>query len=125
MGRTGRVVVAVAALAVCTVPVVSGAAGLPGIVVAHKSVSGSLAVTAVTAAVPRPQGLWVRLVGKVTTGTAVVACTRGSSISSNAYPYRAAGLYRVPVRPTGAEICDVVASVGGSGRVTVEIRAAR
>jgi hypothetical protein len=123
MGYPPKILVAVAALAVGAVPAAS--AGLPGMVVAHKSASGSSALTAATAAVLRPKGLWVRFVGKVTTGTAVVACTRGSSISSNAYSYKRAGLYGVPVSPSGAGICDVVASVGGSGRIIVEIRAAR
>lgn len=125
MRRTPRTAVTVMAFTVALVLVVSASAALPGKIVAHKSVSGAFAVTAVHATVAKPKGLWVRFVGKVTTGTAVVACSRGSSISSNPYSYQRAGVYRLPVKPAGADSCEVIASIGGSGQVTVEVRALR
>jgi hypothetical protein len=118
-------VVVLVTLAVAAVLVASAAAALPGKPVARKSVSGSFAVTALNATVKTPKRLWVRFTGRVTSATVVVACSRGFSISSNPYSYRKAGLYRLPIKPPRAESCDLVASVGGSGRVTVEIRAVR
>lgn len=103
----------------------TAAAALPGKVVASKSVSGSYAVTAVNATVKRPKALYVRFVGNVSSGQGVVACIRGFSISSNPYSHTKAGLYKLPIKPSGAESCDIIASVGGSGRITVEIRAVR
>jgi hypothetical protein len=121
------VLVRTGVLAVLAALCLSGtaSAALPGKVVAKKSVSGTFAVTAISASVKKPKGLWIRFVGKVTTGQAVVACSRGFSISSNPYSYKKAGLYRLPIKPSRADSCDVIGSVGGSGRVTVEIRAAR
>ena len=101
----------------------TGAAAAPGKLRAGKTVSGAVAVTAVNATVESPHGIWVRFIGDVTTGTAVVACSRGMSISSNHYSYGRAGTYKVPIRPARAGSCDVIASIAGSGRVRVEIRA--
>ena len=101
----------------------TNAAAAPGRLRAGKTVSGAFAVTAVNATVKNPRGIWVRFIGGVTTGTAVIACSRGFSISSNHYSYSRAGTYRVPIRPVRADSCDVIASIGGSGRVRVEIRA--
>jgi hypothetical protein len=103
----------------------TAAAALPGKVVARKSVSGQFAVTAIHASVKKPSGLWIRFVGKVSTGEAVVACTRGLSISSNGKSFRKAGLYRLPIKPLRADSCDIIGSVGGSGRISLEIRATR
>jgi hypothetical protein len=94
-------------------------------VVASKSVSGQFAVTAVNATVKRPTGLWVRLKGNVDTGSAVFACSRNFSVSSNSKEMTRAGLYPLRIRPARADSCNVTASVGGSGRVTVQILATR
>ena len=91
-------------------------------VVKQKSVSGAFAVTAINATIkrPKPRGMAVRLIGRVNSGNAVVACSKGFSIASNSRSYRRAGLYVLPMM-RGADSCDVIASVGGSGRVTVQI----
>jgi hypothetical protein len=120
-----RITLAVAVIAV--IGVVSAAhAALPGRVVASKSASGQFAVTATNAMVKKPKGIWVNLIGKgVDTGLGVIACSRNFTVSSNSRSMKAAGLYRLPIQPAKADSCQVTASVGGSGRVTVQIRAAR
>ena len=101
----------------------AAATAAPGKLRAAASASGAFAVTSAGATVNRPHHIWVRLVGAAGSGTAVVSCSRGSSISANSYDYRRAGTYAIPIRPAGADSCRVVASVGGNGRVRVEIRA--
>jgi hypothetical protein len=100
----------------------AAATKVPGKVRAHKTVSGQFAVTAVTATISHPRAIYLRLIGRVTSGSAVIACSRDFAISSNHYEHNRAGLYRIPVKPAHAESCQVVGSVGGSGRVTIEIR---
>jgi hypothetical protein len=99
------------------------AAALPGHRVASKTASGQFAVTAVHATVKHPHAVYLRLVGGISSGLMVIACSRGISISSNSYKHNRAGLYRVPVRPARADSCQLVASGGGSGRIMVELRA--
>jgi len=101
----------------------ANAAAPPGKLKAGKSASGAFAVTSVSATINRPRNIWIRLTGGVESGTAIVTCSRGFTISANNYDYKRAGTYRVPIRPARAGSCDVVASVGGSGRIRVEIRA--
>ena len=118
------IVAGIAALALVSASI-AAASTPPGKVVARKTVSGAFAVGAINATVKKPTGLWVRFTGKVTTGTVVVACSRGFSISSNSYQYKKAGTYRIPIRPARADSCELVASVGGSGRISIELRATR
>ena len=100
------------------------AAALPGHRVASKTASGQFAVTAVHATVKHPNAVYLRLVGGISSGTIVIACSRGyATISSNSYMHNRAGVYRVPVRPVRADSCQLVASAGGSGRIMVELRA--
>lgn len=89
-------------------------------VVAKKSVSGEFAVTAVSATVNHPRALAVRLIGNVSSGEGIVACSKGFSVSSNSRSYSHAGLFRLPMM-RGADSCEVTASVGGSGKVSVQI----
>jgi hypothetical protein len=89
-------------------------------VIAHKSVSGEFAVTAVNASANHPRGLEVRLIGHVQSGNAVVACSKGYSVSSNSREYSHSGTFGLPMT-RGADSCDITASVGGSGKVTVQI----
>jgi hypothetical protein len=97
---------------------------LPGHRVASKTASGQFAITAVSAKVKHPHAVYLRLVGRISSGTIVIACSRGyTTISSNSYAHNRAGLYRVPVRPARADSCQLVASAGGSGRIMVELRA--
>jgi hypothetical protein len=98
-------------------------AALPGHRVASKTASGQFAVTAVHATVKHPHAVYLRLVGRISSGTIVIACSRGFAISSNSYNRNRPGLYRVPIRPARANSCQLVASAGGSGRITVELRA--
>ena len=96
-------------------------------VVKAGSSSGQFAVTAVNGTInrPKPKGIAVRLVGAgVSNGMAVVACSKGFSVASWSRTYRRAGLYVLPMT-TGAGTCDVTASVGGSGKVIVQILALR
>jgi len=107
-------------IALATVLVGTAQASAGWHVVKSRSASGQFAVTAITATVNRPQGIAVRLRGPVSTGTAVIACSRNFSVTSNSRSYKRAGLYVLPMMRR-ASSCDVVASVGGSGRVTVQI----
>ena len=85
-----------------------------------KSVSGQFAVTAISATARHPTAIAMRLIGHVNSGVAVAACSRGFSVSSNSRSVAHAGTFRVRImRHAGS--CDVTASVGGSGRVTVQI----
>jgi len=119
---TTRIAAALSLLAIL-VCATANAAAPPGRLRAAKSASGAFAVTGVSATVRRPTGIWIRLIGTVTSGTGVAGCSRGFTISSNHYSYRRAGTYRVPIRPARADSCQVIASIGGSGRIRVEIRA--
>ncbi|MGH2441711.1 MAG: hypothetical protein ACRDFX_00925 [Chloroflexota bacterium] len=89
-------------------------------VVKRSSASGQFAVTAINATITRPHAIGVKFIGHVQTGDAVVACSKGFSISSNSRTYSHAGFHRLPMT-RGADSCDVTASVGGSGKVTVQI----
>lgn len=89
-------------------------------VVKHASASGQFATTATSATIHHPKALAVRLIGNVQSGFGVVACSKGFSISSNSRSFSHAGLHRLPMTK-GADSCDVTASVGGSGKVTVQI----
>jgi hypothetical protein len=100
------------------------AAALPGHRIASKTASGQFAVTAVHATVKHPHAVYLRLGGRISSGMIVIACSRGyATISSNSYNHNRAGLYRVPIRPARADSCQLIASGGGSGRITVELRA--
>jgi hypothetical protein len=99
-------------------------ASLPGHRVASKTASGQFAVAALHATVKHPHAVYLRLVGPISSGMIVIACSRGyAAISSNSYTHNRRGLYRVPIRPTRADSCQLIASAGGSGRITVELRA--
>lgn len=94
--------------------------------IARAAGSGQFSVAAVNATVTNPYKLWLRLSGKITAGTAVVACSRGYAvISSNSYTHNRAGTYRLPIRPSRADSCVLVASAGGEGRIVVELYASR
>jgi hypothetical protein len=89
-------------------------------VLAHKSASGQFAVTAVSATSSHPHSLAVQFSGHVQTGEGIVACSKGFSVSSNSRSFNHAGLFRLPMTK-GADSCNITASVGGSGTVTVRI----
>lgn len=98
---------------------------LPGRVVGRGSASGQFAIASASAEVSRPKAIYVRLVGNVNNGTFILGCSKGFNISANNYNRNRAGLYRLPVKPLGADTCSVTAAVGGSGRIVVEIRAVK
>jgi hypothetical protein len=89
-------------------------------VVKQSTASGEFAVAATQATVNHPRRLAVRLKGNVSSGTAIWACDKGYSISSWHRVYSRAGLYQLP-HVAGKDSCQVTASVGGSGRITVQI----
>jgi hypothetical protein len=121
---------AIAAAVLATLAVASAAAAPakgtpPGTVVDRASASGQFAVASAQGTVRRPRALYVRLVGGVESGTIIVGCARGSSASANTYTRTRPGTFGIPIRPRRADVCEVTAGVGGSGRVVVEIRAVR
>src|SRR5437762_2961183 len=83
----GGLVLLAAGCAIWIGVVDAGAGGLPGTVRAHKTVGGQFAVAAVNATVSHPHAIYLRLVGRVDSGTIVVACSRDFSISSNSYEH--------------------------------------
>ena len=121
---------AIAAAVLATITVTSAAAATgkgapPGKVVDRASASGQFAVASAQGTVRRPKALYVRLMGGVESGTIIVGCARGASASANTYTRARPGVYGIPIRPHRADVCEVTAGVGGSGRVVVEIRAVR
>ena len=85
-------------------------------VVKSGSSSGRFAGLSINATVTHPNALSVRLVGNVSIGEATVSCSNGFAVRS----WTHAGTFRLPMTPA-ADSCNVVATVGGSGRVTVQI----
>jgi hypothetical protein len=93
-------------------------------VVKSGSSNGQFAIQAINATVNHPIALSVRLAGSVHNGTAVVSCSKGFGIGSWSRSYSHAGTFRLPMTRR-ADSCDIIASVGGSGRVVVQILAYR
>jgi len=89
-------------------------------IVKSGSASGDFAAKSIRATVSHPRALAVRLFGNVYTGQQVVSCSKGRRVASWHISYSHAGTFALPMT-RGASSCDVVASVGGSGRVTVQI----
>jgi hypothetical protein len=112
-----RRVLMVLVLALAVFACVVGVAAASGWHVAKsKSSSGQFTATAIDATINRPHQIGVRFVGG--SGLAVWACENGSSVSSYSHNYES-GTYVLP-HVRGAS-CDVTASIGGSGKVTVQI----
>jgi hypothetical protein len=103
----------------------TAASTLPGKVIGRGSASGQFAIASAHGTVKKPRALYLRLVGKIDSGTAIVGCSKGFSVSANDYNRNKAGLYRLPIKPARADSCDLTASAGGSGRVVVELRAVK
>jgi F0F1-type ATP synthase membrane subunit a len=80
------------------------------------SSTGRFSGMSIKATVAHPIALGVRLIGNVSVGEATVSCSNGFGVRS----WTHAGTFRLPTT-SAADSCDVVASVGGSGRVTVQI----
>jgi hypothetical protein len=111
-GAVGAAVVAAPALS-------SSSSASTWRVVKSKTVTGQFATTAISATIKHPRGIAVRFIGIGVHGTATSACTKGFSISSYSHSW-GRGLH-VLGHVRGKTRCDVIASVGGSGRVRVQI----
>jgi len=114
----------VAALAALVCAATALATPLPGKLIKSGHTSGQFAVTAVNADVTKPKVLYGRATGHVSSATFVVGCSRGFSVASNSLSRSSAGVWRLPMMPH-PDSCSIVASVGGSGNVSVEIRAVK
>jgi len=88
-------------------------------VVKSKSVSGQFAATAVSATIKHPRGIAVRFRGSGVHGMAAWGCNKGISVASWSRQY-GRGLHALP-HVRGKDSCDVVASISGQGRITVQI----
>jgi hypothetical protein len=121
--RFGSVVVAVIALALASGTSAFSVSTFTWRVVKSKSASGQFAVTAISATVRHPRGLAVRFRGAGAQGEAVWACSKGYSVASWTHSYGPGFHALGHVR--GKDSCNVVASVSGEGRVTVQILALR
>jgi hypothetical protein len=112
------IVIAIVALALA-VPAAFSANTYTWRVVKSKSVSGEFAATGVSATIRHPRGIAVRFIGRGIRGTAAWGCSKGVSISSWHRTY-GRGLH-ILGHVSGKDSCDVVASIAGRGRVTVQI----
>jgi hypothetical protein len=112
----------VSALAIALVLGTTSATASGWRVVRSGSSTGDFAVKSISATVAHPHALAVRMIGRVDSGMGVVSCSKGLGVASWSRSYSSAGTFRLPMTP-GAGSCDVVASIGGSGRVTVQILA--
>jgi hypothetical protein len=112
---------------VCVVLVVAGifaasAAAAGWRVIGHASSSGDFASAAASGTAKHPHQLAVRLTGHGVSGFGSVACSKGvASIGSKSTNYAGAGLHLLKLPFSGADSCQVVASVGGQGHITVQI----
>ena len=101
-------------------------AALPGKVVGRGTASGRVALATAQADVQRPKAIYVRLAGdNVSTASMVVGCVRSFSGSSASFSRTEPGIYRLPIKPVGADSCRVTATAGGTGRILIEVRVVR
>src|SRR5690242_16875718 len=100
----------------------TAAASLRWHVIGHASSSGDFASAAASGSARRPRQLAVRIKGGGVSGFAAVACSKGiASIGSKSTSYKGAGLHLLRLPFKNASSCDVTASVGGSGRISIQI----
>lgn len=88
-------------------------------VVKSKSVSGQFAVTGTSVTIGHPKGAAVRFLGSGVNGHVVWGCSKGLSIASWSRSY-GRGLH-ILGHVRGKDSCDVIASISGQGRITVQI----
>jgi hypothetical protein len=118
--KLGLVLVAIAAALLVAAP----AFGASWHKVKSKSLSGEFAVTAFNATVRHPRAMKIQLRGAIDNVMAVVACSRGFTVSSYSRSYSGSGTYKLPIRPRRAGSCQVTVSFGvsgGSGRATLYV----
>ena len=101
------------------------AAPLPGKRVARASGSGAFAIAVAHGQVDTPKALYAKLTGKIGVGTVLVDCIEGLESAPVTYVRPRAGLFRFPVKPEGADICHVTATISGRGKIVAELRAVR
>ena len=85
--------------------------------------SGDFAATAANGSVKHPRAIAVLAHGHGISGFAAVACTKGFSVGSKSTSYKGAGMHRLRLPMTKADSCDVTASIGGSGQISMSILA--
>jgi hypothetical protein len=113
-----------AAIAVVLASTVT-AATLPGKRIAIARASGPFAIAVAHGQVNTPRVLYAKLSGKVGDASVLVDCLVGTESTPNTYHRPRAALFRFPVKPEGADICHVTATVSGSGKIVAELRAVR
>ena len=116
-----RVALAIA----CTVALSASAATLPGKRIAIARGSGPFALAVAHGQVATPKALYAKLSGKIGDATVLVDCLVGTESTPITYQRPRAALFRFPVRPAGADICHVTATVSGRGKIVAELRAVR
>jgi len=101
------------------------AATLPGRRIAIASGSGAFAIAVAHGQVNTPKALYARLTGKIGSATVLVECLEGLESTPITYDRPRPGLFRFAVKPAGADICHVTATVSGRGKIVAELRAVR
>jgi hypothetical protein len=119
-----RRVVGFAAIAVVLASTLT-AATLPGKRIAIARGTGPFAIAVAHGQVNTPKALYAKLSGKVGGATVLVDCLVGTESTPNTYHRPRAALFRFPVKPAGADICHVTATVSGHGKIVAELRAVR
>jgi hypothetical protein len=113
-----------AAIAVVLASTVA-AAPLPGKRIARATGSGPFAIAVAHGQVDTPTALYAKLTGKIGEGTVLVDCIEGIESTQFTYVRSRAALFRFPVKPEGADICHVTATISGRGKIAAELRAIR
>jgi len=120
-----RRVIGVVAIAVALASTAVAAATLPGKRIARATGSGAFAIAVAHGQVNTPKALYAKLTGKIGDATVLVDCIEGLESTPITYIPPRAGLFRFAVKPEGADICHVTATVSGRGKIVAELRAAR
>ena len=102
-----------------------GAATLPGKRIALAKSSGAFALAIAHVQVNTPKALYAKLSGQIGDGTVLIDCLVGTESTQNTYRRTRAALFRFPVKPTGADICHVTATISGRGKIVAELRVVR
>jgi hypothetical protein len=90
--------------------------------IGHAASSGSIATAAANATVHHPHQLAVKLTGQDVSGFAAVACSRGlASLGTKTTSYTGAGLHHLKLPSKKATACQVTATLGGTGKISIKI----